>query len=86
MANTDLTRTTGTPTNVDKFTISVWVKRANIGINASIIGNRADGNNRSEFSFRTDDTLRLTDAEGQTADRAFSFTSSFGASGGGQFN
>ena len=31
-------------------------------------------------------TLRITDAEGQTVDRAFSFTSSFGATGGGQFN
>ena len=31
-------------------------------------------------------TLRATDAEGQTADRAFSLTSSFGARGGGQFN
>ena len=31
-------------------------------------------------------TLRLTDAEGQTADRAFSLTSNFGATGGGQFN
>ena len=64
MANTDLTRTTGTPTNVDKFTISVWLKRGNIGINASIIGNRADGNNRSEFSFRTDDTLRWEHVDG----------------------
>ena len=31
-------------------------------------------------------TLRATDAESQTADRSFSFTSSFGATGGGQFN
>ena len=31
-------------------------------------------------------TIRITDAEGQTTDRAFSFTSSFGATGGGQFN
>jgi hypothetical protein len=31
-------------------------------------------------------TLRVTDAEGQTADRQFSLTSSFGATGGGQFN
>ncbi len=31
-------------------------------------------------------TLRATDAEGQTADRSFSLTSSFGATGGGQFN
>ena len=31
-------------------------------------------------------TIRATDAESQTADRAFSLTSSFGATGGGQFN
>ena len=31
-------------------------------------------------------TVRITDAEGQTADRAFSISSSFGATGGGQFN
>jgi len=31
-------------------------------------------------------TLRATDGEGQTADRPFSLTSSFGATGGGQFN
>ena len=31
-------------------------------------------------------TLRLTDAQNQTADRSFSLTSSFGATGGGQFN
>ena len=31
-------------------------------------------------------TIRATDAEGQTADRAFSITISHGAAGGGQFN
>ena len=31
-------------------------------------------------------TIRITDAENQTADRSFSLTSSYGASGGGQFN
>ena len=31
-------------------------------------------------------TLRITDAEAQTVDRAFSLTSSFGLSNGGQFN
>jgi hypothetical protein len=31
-------------------------------------------------------TIRISDAEGQTADRNFSLTSSFGATGGGQFN
>ena len=30
-------------------------------------------------------TIRITDQEGQTTDRAFSFTSSFGATGGAQF-
>lgn len=31
-------------------------------------------------------TIRATDAEGQTVDREFTLTSSFGSSGGGQFN
>ena len=31
-------------------------------------------------------TIRITDAEGQTVDREFTLTSSFGATGGGQFN
>ena len=31
-------------------------------------------------------TIRATDAQGQTADRNFTLTSSYGASGGGQFN
>ena len=31
-------------------------------------------------------TIRITDAEGQTAEREFTLTSSFGSSGGGQFN
>ena len=31
-------------------------------------------------------TIRATDAENQTADRSFSLTSSFGSTGGGQFN
>ena len=31
-------------------------------------------------------TLRATDAQNQTADREFTLTSSFGSSGGGQFN
>ena len=31
-------------------------------------------------------TLRATDAQGQTADRAFSLTSSFGTTGSGGFN
>ena len=36
----------------------------------------------TQYSF----TFRITDQENQTADRAFTLTSSFGAQGGGQFN
>ena len=36
----------------------------------------------TQYSF----TIRITDQENQTADRAFTLTSSFGAQGGGQFN
>ena len=42
------------------------------------------GNNTTAATYTF--TLRATDAEGQTADRQFSLTSSFGATGGGQFN
>ena len=31
-------------------------------------------------------TIRATDAQGQTSDRVFTLQSSFGATGGGQFN
>jgi len=31
-------------------------------------------------------TIRITDAESQTTTREFSLTSTFGATGGGQFN
>jgi len=31
-------------------------------------------------------TIRATDAQSQTADREFTLTSSYGATGGGQFN
>jgi len=42
------------------------------------------GNSTSptQYSF----TIRATDAEGQFLDRAFTINSTFGASGGGQFN
>ena len=31
-------------------------------------------------------SIRVTDGDGQTADRAFTLTSTYGATGGGQFN
>jgi hypothetical protein len=53
MANTYLTRTVGTPTNIDKYTFSVWVKRADIGAaNSKIfsVANGAFGEEKLEFN------------------------------------
>ena len=44
------------------------------------------GNGSSTTATTYNFTIRATDAENQTADRSFSLTSSFGATGGGQFN
>jgi hypothetical protein len=54
-------------------------------LNAStgaITGTESGSTQTTTYSF----TIRATDAEGQTADRAFTITISHGASGGGQFN
>ena len=37
MASTKIERTLGTPTNIDKWTYSVWVKRASIGADTAIV-------------------------------------------------
>ena len=49
---------------------------------ATITGNQSAPTSAATDSF----TVTATDAEGQTAARAFTITWSFGASGGGQFN
>ena len=54
-------------------------------LNAStgaITGTETGSTATTTYSF----TIRATDAQGQTADRAFTITISHGASGGGQFN
>jgi len=50
--------------------------------NGNITGTAPSPTNSQTYNF----TLRATDAEGQTVDRAFSITISVGATGGGQFN
>jgi len=51
--------------------------------NSGVISGTESGSTQTTtYSF----TIRATDAEGQTADRAFSITISHGASGGAQFN
>ena len=45
------------PTNPDKFTISVWVKRSKLGSSQAIIGQYSDSNFRAKLQFIADDKL-----------------------------
>ena len=56
-----------------------------LGSSSGIIATTDFGGSSSAATLYTF-TLRATDVEGQTADRVFTLTSSFGATGGGQFN
>ncbi len=60
---------------------------ANVTLNSSTGAlETTDFGGSSTTATLTNFTIRITDAENQTTDRAFSFTSSYGATGGGQFN
>ncbi len=60
---------------------------ANVTLNSSTGAlETTDFGGSSTTATLTNFTIRITDAENQTTDRAFSFTSSFGLSNGGQFN
>ena len=66
------------------------VLTASSGANCSLASNgvitTSDFGGTSTTATLYNFTLRITDAEGQTVDRDFSLQSSFGATGGGQFN
>ena len=47
-------KTFGTSTDVDKCTISVWVKRCVLGATKSIVGSHTNDNNRVLFGFEAD--------------------------------
>jgi len=50
MANTFITKTTGTSTNVDKCTFSAWIKRGNLSSSDHILmGQYTDSNNRGKI-------------------------------------
>ena len=49
-----LNATNGTPTDNDKCTLSVWVKRSALGGTKAIIGFHTDDNNRGNFVFDSD--------------------------------
>ena len=55
-------------------------------MNTKILQINADNNVVINLNETYTFTIRATDAESQTTDRTFSLTSSFGATGGGQFN
>ncbi len=49
---------------------------------STLTGTESGATSDTTYSF----TIRATDAQGQTADRAFSLTFTFGANNSGQFN
>ena len=51
MANTYLSRTSGTPTNHLKWTFSAWVKIGSIPNDTFLLDFNTDGNNRSNIGF-----------------------------------
>ena len=59
---------------------------ANVTLSSAGVLATTDFGGTSTTATQYNFTVRITDAEGQTADRSFSLTSSFGATGGGQFN
>ena len=63
----NLSRTTETPTNADKYTFSVWVKRSNLGAaNMKIFGVQgANANEQNLLEFNADDLVWMqTDSSG----------------------
>jgi hypothetical protein len=65
MATTYLTRTPSSSGTTTKCTISVWLKRSNLGAeNRIIIQGDADGNPASFLKFKTDSTLEIVSYSG----------------------
>ena len=67
MANSYLNRTTGSPSNADKITISAWVKRTTQGAEQVIIGEYGSSTNRSKLQFKSDDKLEYYQVDGGSA-------------------
>ena len=51
------------PTDADKFTISTWVKRGNLGTDATIFSGGTSSSSDSLLKFETDNTLRFYDLQ-----------------------
>ena len=59
---------------------------ANVTLSSAGVLATTDFGGSSTTATQYNFTIRITDAEGQTTDRSFSLTSSFGSTGGAQFN
>ena len=59
-----LTRTAGTPTNIDKFTISFWVKRSNITAQNNLVHGDTDNINYQMLRFSSTEKLELHEQRG----------------------
>ena len=83
MANSYLNRTTGTPSNADKITISAWIKRTKPGAEQVIIAEYGSSTNRSKLQFKSDNKLEYYQVDGGSAtvqirtNRVFRDTSAF---------
>ena len=55
--NPYMQRTYGTGGNVDKWTVSFWMKRSNLGIEIGIFGAGNSNSSTTDIQFKTDDTL-----------------------------
>jgi len=66
MANSYLNRTTGSPSNADKITVSAWVKRSGLGFNV-IIGDYGSSTNRGKLQFNTDNRIEYYQVDGGSA-------------------
>jgi hypothetical protein len=79
-----LTRTAGTPTNIDKFTISFWVKKSEIGATQNFIFGDQSNINYQRLGFNSSDKLELHEQRGagdsnglRTVDQVFRDTSAW---------
>ena len=68
MATTRLTRTSGTPTNNSKWTISVWLKRTALGSDGFIMDAYVSANDRFKFAFQSADKLEIWNSNGGSDD------------------
>ena len=59
-----MSRTAGTPTNVDKFTISCWVKRSKLTTANNFVFGYTDNINYQKLAFNSSDKLELHEQRG----------------------